>query len=112
MSETRNVVRDTVTDRLYATADQIVNLSSGRTFSAEIEEVQDIELITELGRDAREKIILHVLDRAAASDLKLGMKVGFAMDGVNCVFQILSSKDNPGGVMTDFECARIADGDS
>lgn len=110
MSELRDVLSDVVTERQPLFGDTITNLRTGVPFTAETEEIQDLELNTELGRDARESILLHVLDPIVAADLTPGTRVEFNRRGVKSRFQIVRRKDNPVGVMTEFGCAKLVDG--
>jgi len=109
MSSLRDVLSDVIADRQSFTGDQLVNLRTGKTFTAEVEEIQDIELNTELGRDAREAVLIHVQDIGAAADQNMGDRLLLTLSGVQSILQIVRRKDNPGSVQTEFGCKKIVD---
>lgn len=110
MSELRDILADVVADRQEFTADTVKNLTTGTAFAAEIEEIADIELNTELGRDARESILLHISDRSAAAALDLNTQVQFTIRGQLITCAITRRKDNPVSLQTEFGCRKIVPG--
>ena len=67
MSEILDILTDAVSERAPTFANQIVNLSSGDSFTAEIETNLDPFTLPEsLANDPREKVRLHVASLAEA----------------------------------------------
>lgn len=110
MSEALNILNDIVADRLDYTGDLLTNQRTGLTFRAEVEPIQDIELNTELGRDARESVTIHVFDWTA--DLKLNDLVSATLMGEACTLKLLRRTANPASPMIDFGCQKMTDKDT
>jgi hypothetical protein len=111
MSLIYNVIADIVAERQPVFGDSITNLDTGRTFVAEIEAVQDIELNEGLGRDPRESIILHVADREAAAEcIAQKTLVRFSMYGVTATFKMVRRQDNPASSQVEFGCVKVVEG--
>ena len=106
MSEFREAVAAIVADRQCGTAEGCVNLRSGLAFSAEIEPVADLELNTALGRDPRESVLFHVLDRAAAA----GINQNDRLKALGAVFVVLRRQDNPASPLVEFGCMKLVEG--
>ena len=102
MSDLNDSLSDVVVDRQSFTGDTVTNLTTGATFTAELDPIQDIELNTELGRDARESVMMYVSDRTAAGVLVLGSKVGITLSGVYSIFELVRRKDNPANLQVEF----------
>lgn len=110
MNELRELLRDTVTERMGFTADSVTNLRTGRAFDAEVEPVANMELNTELGRDPRESVILHVLDRAEAALIKVNDKLSLLLFGETVNLRVCRRDDNPANPQVDFGCSKIIPG--
>jgi hypothetical protein len=110
MSETSEVLSDIVADRQSFTGDQVKNLRTGKTFTAEIEEIQEIDLNTELGRDARETVLVLISDRTTAADQSLNDQLQFTRYGQTWKCKILRREDNPAKPQVEFGCMKIVPG--
>ena len=113
MSEANEILAYIVADREAFTADHGQIISGGHAgewFTAEMEEIADMELNTELGRDARESITLHVANRTEAARIGLHDRVRFTLRGQSCTLQILRRTDNPLSPQVHFGCMKIASG--
>jgi hypothetical protein len=102
MSEFRDTIRNIVIEREVGTSENCRNLDDGTFFTAEVEEIQDIELNTEFGRDAREQVTMHVSDRAAAMKLWSQERVSVQLYGQWNTFIIIRRKNNPASPQVDF----------
>jgi hypothetical protein len=112
MSEFRDTQRNIVAEREAGSVEQCKNLTDGTLFNAEVEEVQDIELNTEFGRDAREQVTIHVSDKVAAEKLMSQEFVAVNLYGVWERFRIVRRKRNPASPQTDFGLMYVTDKDS
>lgn len=112
MSELRDAVRDVIADRESGTAELCRNLNNGRTFQGEFEEIQDMELNTDLGRDAREQALLHVSDRARAMEIVAQQQVAVMLFGQWAKFTVTRRKDNPGDPQVEFGLVKLTEKDS
>lgn len=110
MNELRELLRDTVTERMAFTGDEVTNLRTGRAFAAEVEPVANMELNTELGRDPRESVILHVLDRSEAALIKVNDKLSVVIFGEVVNLRVCRRDDNPANAQVDFGCSKILPG--
>ncbi len=110
MSEARDIIRDTIADRQDFTGDAIENLRTGTKFTAELEDVQDIELNTALGRDARESILVHINDRIVSAEIRIGDKLRCVIYGITVLLDVLRRKDNPTDPQVEFGCAKVVPG--
>jgi hypothetical protein len=102
VSEFREVIRDVIADRESGTAELCKNLKTGRDFSAEVEEIEDVELNTSLGRDARERVLMHVLERAAAEEIRPQSQIQIIFYGRKTKFVVTRRKNNPGDPQVEF----------
>jgi len=112
MSELRDILANSITDRMTYTGETVKNLRTGKTFKAEYEEISDIEMNEALGRDPRESATLHVQDRIAAATLFANDKIEIRMNGVTAKFVVLGGrrKDNPGSSQVEFGLMKFVQG--
>lgn len=110
MSEFRDAIQAVVTDREVGTAELCQNLTNGNYFTAEIEEVSELELNTALGRDAREAAMMHVSDRVTALAIHKGCKVRVQLYGQWTTFEVVRRKDDPGDPQMEFGLMKLAPG--
>ena len=103
MSEITNILAQVIDDRAPWTTDPVTNLTTGKVFTAEIDGSPDPLIVaTELGEDARNVVILHVSDDAAAYAISKGDRVQFTLFGETVVCQVLKRRDSVGQPQTDF----------
>lgn len=103
MGEQHQHAADLVEDRSGYTTDPVRNLRTGLTFTAEIDGSPDaMTVMTELGEDYRNVILLHVTDDDEATGINAGDKVQFKLFGKISTAQILKRRDNPANVQNDF----------
>lgn len=107
MSEARDLLENIVTERQIWTADSVTNLSTNRPFDAEIEPVAAIELNTDLGRDARESVLIHVLDQAAADDIPIKTLLSVRLFGKQIKLRVLRREQNPSNLQVEFGCMKV-----
>lgn len=107
MSEARDLLQNIVTERQVWSADSVTNLTTGRPFDAEIEPVTSIELNTELGRDARESVLVHVLNQASADDIQLNTLLRVTLFGKAITLKVLRREQNPSNVQVEFGCMKV-----
>jgi hypothetical protein len=107
VSETRAILADVIADRAPSFGDAVRDLRTGILFTAEIEEVADIESNMLLGRDARESVIFHVSDRAAAA----GIDQDDTLSAIGATFSVLRRTDNPASPQVDFGAMKITEKD-
>lgn len=112
MSEFRDAIADVVADRETGTGEPCRHLPSGIRFLGEIEEIQDQELNTEMGRDAREQVLLHVRDRAATAVIQKSHKVSVTLYGVPATFLVVRRKDNPASPQVEYGLMKLTDKDT
>lgn len=86
-------------------ADAVRNLRSGRTLTAEIEPVLDVEANVLLGRDARESVIFHVADRGEAA----GIELNDTLAALGEKFRVLRRTDNPASPLVDFGAMKLTE---
>lgn len=106
-----------VRDRQAFSADrgEILNGEHAGTFiTAEIEEISDMELNTELGRDPREAYTLHIVDREHASRLNANDRVKFTIRGLSLVISILPGRrqDTLYSPVVRFGCMKMTEKDT
>lgn len=111
MSEFRDAIRDVISDRECGTAELCRNLKTGELFNGEYEDIQDAELNTALGRDAREQALLHVSDRVKASRILAQAFVSIQLFGRWTKFLVVRRKDNPGDPQVEFGLQKWTDKD-
>lgn len=109
MSEFHDIIADVVSDRRSSTTTRVVNLRTGLEFRAEVEPVADMILNTELGRDARESVLLHVA-RDEAEQLAKKDDVEFVLFGQLERHRILRRSYNAANPLVEFGCMKIVVG--
>ena len=107
MSELHDIIGSTVDDRASVTTDPIVNLRTGATFFAEIESNPDVVLDPELGKDAREQVVLHVRSQSDADGISAQDKVTFTLFGQAVTFQIVDRTNNPANPFVEFRARKV-----
>jgi predicted trehalose synthase len=112
MSEFRDVLQHIVSDREPGTVELCRNLKTGAAFTAEVEEIQDTELNTELGRDAREGVLMHVSDREVAAAILAQQSVAIFLYGEWVTFKVLRRKNNPANPQVEFGLMKLTEKDS
>jgi len=112
MSEFRDAVRDVISDRECGTAELCRNLRNGRRFAGEIQEIEDAELNVEMGRDARERVLMFVSDRARAAEILPQQQIEIPLYGQLTKFTVLRRKDNPASPQVEFGLMKWTDKDS
>lgn len=110
MSECRDAIRFSVYDREPGTAEECKNLDNGVTFFAEVNEIEDIEFNTQLGRDAREQVLIYVSNRVIAADIRIRKQVQIILNGEPQNFLVCRRKDNPANPQVEFGLAKIVAG--
>jgi hypothetical protein len=113
MGEQHSIAEDLVADRASATTDPVTNLTTSKTFTAEIDGAPDpVRVMTEIGEDAREVTLLHVAADAEAEAISPGDIVQFKLFGVLTQHTVLKRNNSPGEPQTDFWVQKIAPQDS
>ena len=103
MSELSENLDAIVADRAPATSDPVLNLTTGATFTAEIEGNLDPFTIAEaFAADPRAKVRLHVLDDSQAAAISLGDFVRFKIYGVSAKGEVVSRTMDPASPQTKF----------
>jgi hypothetical protein len=110
MSESRDILAQVIDDRQVFTGDSVLNLNTGRRFVAELEEIADRELNTELGRDAREEVFVRVEDRTAMAEIDITTRLLVTLNGVDVALMVLRRSDNPVSLQTEFGCTKLIPG--
>lgn len=105
MSEVRDTLATTIADRQPAFGDLVTNVRTRSRFYAECEPVADIEANVMLGRDARESVLFHIADRAAAA----GIQLGDELLALGTEFQVLRRTDNPASLQVEFGAMKITE---
>ena len=117
MSEFNSTLAAIVTERQPFTADRgelLTGDAAGTFIRAEIEEISDVELNAELGRDPREAYTLHLVLRSDAAKLNANDRVRFNIRGVNLTLMILPGRrqDSIYSPVIKFGCMKITDKDT
>ena len=113
MGEQHQLASDLVADRASATTDPVRNLRDGSVFTAEIDGAPDaLTIVTELGEDYRNVILLHVNDHTEAANINQGDEVSFRLHGSLVKCKILKRRDGGAQVQTDFWAMQLTDQDS
>lgn len=113
MSLIRDIIADSVADRLALTGESFKLLRTGLKFVAEYEENQNIELNEALGKDPRESGTIHVQDDAAASAILVNDLLTVTLFGQACKLQVLQRRrDNPGSPLTEFGVMKVTTKDA
>jgi len=82
--------------------DEVKNLTNGRNFRAKIEPISDIELLTELGVDNREVVMIHTRDSAAAAEINSQD----VMSAIGRKFKMIRRVNNPASLHMDFAAVK------
>jgi hypothetical protein len=113
MSELHQLLADTVAERSPWTSDPVQNLRTGKTFAAEIDGSPDaLVVMSELGEDARNVILLHVTDDTQAYAIHAGDLVTFTLFGMLVKAKILKRRDSGGQVQTNFWAMQLTKKDN
>jgi len=117
MSEFNSTLAAIVTERQPFTADRgeiLTGTAAGTFIRAELEEISDVELNAELGRDPREAYTLHLVTRAEANKLAANDRVRFIIRGVPLTLMILPGRrqDSIYSPVIKFGCMKITDKDT
>ena len=107
MAELHDILEDIAEDRASSTSVPVLNGRDGSTFLAEIEEAEAFLAISELGEDARESVIFHVLDNNAAASIKAQDHVSFMLFGQKVRYQIIKRRYKDSSPFTDFWGRRV-----
>ena len=111
MSEILDILADAVSERAPTFANQIVNLSSGDSFTAEIETNLDPFTLPEsLANDPREKVRLHILDDSDSAKLNVGDLIEFVSVGAKCRFKITGGYISKASIMNQFLAIQVVSG--
>ena len=100
MSEIRGIIGGAIADRESTFADQVKNLRTGLFFLAEIQEIEDTSLNTELGIDPRATDIFYVRDKTVSI---LANDIWSAL-GSNFMVLPRNAPDNPSSVQLKVFC--------
>ena len=108
MSETHDIINDIVLDRATATTNPVKNLTTGKTFYAEIEGNLDPFTIPDsIGNDPRGKFRLHVTDNAQALEISMQDLVEFTLYGQTQLARIVWRTLDPASPQTKFIAAHV-----
>ena len=103
MSELSDNLNNIVIDRAPATTDPVLNLTTGLTFTAEIEGNLDPFTIPEQwGSDPRPKVRLHVTDDGQAAGISETDLVRFSIYGNSAVGIVVHRIIDPASPQTKF----------
>jgi len=103
VSEIRKIIAAAITDRQKSFGDAVVNLRTRRAFTAEIQEIADIELNAAMGRDARESVTFHISDKVAAAEILLND----LLSALGATFKVLRRSDNPASTQIEFGAMKL-----
>ncbi len=111
MSVLHDILNDVVADRAALTADPVLNLTTGLSFTAEIEgNLDPFSLPAHLELDKRAKVRLHVLDDGEAAGISLTDVVRFKLYGKSATFIIVDRMADPASPQTKFIACQKVDG--
>ena len=103
MSELYDSLSDVVQDRAASTADPILNLTTGVTFTAEIETNLDPLTLPEgIANDPRDKVRLNISSDAEALALNKGDFIRVTLCGIATRMQIVDGYRSPTGIQSQF----------
>ena len=103
MSEIHDILADVISERAPTFANQIVNLTSGVPFTAEIETNLDPFTLPEsLANDPREKVRLHVTSLAEAQAQNETDIVSFVFNGRTVKAKLVSGAPELGNLQSRF----------
>jgi len=108
MSEMRQIAGHLVADRESSFADQVTDGTSGVKFLAEIQEIEDTSLNTELGIDARATNIFNIRDKTVP------LRAGTIWLALNSRYLVLprNAPDNPATPQLKVFCMVLTDQDT
>ena len=112
MSEIHAILGDIVSDRADTFADTITNLTTGATFTAEIESGIDPYIIQGAFGDLREAIRLNVQDATQAAALSAGNLVSFTLFGQTVKYMLLKRVDDSGSPFASFWAEKVTKQDA
>jgi hypothetical protein len=113
MGEQHQLAADFVADRAGYTTDPVKNLRTGVVFTAEIDGSPAPEIVlTELGEDYRNVVLLHVTDDTEAARINAQDRVQFTLFGKLSTAQIIKRRDNPASPQNDFWAMQLTEKDS
>jgi hypothetical protein len=95
MSEFHDDMAQLVEDRASNFTTPVKDLTSGRTFLAEIEEVDPLIVTTELGEDYRDVVTINVDSAEAIALMQTLPFVEFRLFGVLTKNKVLKQRNNP-----------------
>jgi hypothetical protein len=111
MSEIHDIIGEVVAGRAPWTSDPVRNLRTGAWFTAEIDGSPDAVLVmTELGEDAREIVMLNVTSDEQAAGIQSQDRVEFTLFGKKSQVQIIKRRQNPATVQAQFWAQYIVPG--
>ena len=103
MSEAYDMLTDVVQDRAAYTADSILNITTGISFTAEIETNLDPMTLPEgIANDPRDKVRLHVTSDTEAMALNKGDFIRVTLGGIATRMQIVDGHRSPTGIQSQF----------
>lgn len=113
MSEIRDILAGSIIERQTYTGETVKHLRTGKSFVAEYQENQNIELNEALGRDPRESATLHVADRVIAALIAVNDQLQITFYGTTSTFMVLQSRtDNPGSSQVQFGLMKLSNKDA
>ena len=77
---------------------------------AEVLEIEQIELNTELGRDKHESVLLYINNSDRVS-IVWGDQIQISIYGVDAKFKVLREKNNPASSQTEYGLMQLTDKD-
>lgn len=109
MSEAREILADVVDERASMTTDVIIRLSTGARFIGELEPIEDLVLVTELGLDSRASHWLHISKRVPQN-----LRANEQLSALGRTFQVLpkSSPHSAASVMDKYLLMELTDKDA
>lgn len=112
MSELTNITAEIVEERAAWTTDPVINLRTGATFHAEIDGSPDAVLVmSELGEDAREVVLLHVYSDIEAAGILKNDSVRFTLFGLTTTHVIIKRRNDSSSPFNDFWARQKTDKD-
>jgi hypothetical protein len=113
VSENYDILSDVVQDRAASTSDPVLNLTTGVSFTAEIETGLDPFTLPEtIANDPRDKVRLHVTSDDEAKKLSKGDFIRFTLGGITTKMQIVSGYRSPTGIQSQLIAIQKAEKDA
>ncbi len=113
MSEIHNIINNSVQDRAPFTSDTVLNKTSGKSFTAEIEGNLDPFTIPEsLGTDPRAKFRLHVTNETQALSVSMNDLIQFKLFGSTINAKIVYRDFDPASPQTKFIAVNLLSKDA